>query len=81
MAIKQKLKLKYRQASFLEGASRIFDITGIFQDEVVIINREPKSISISRKIKNNDKNNLFAATHQINQDVKVVTLETRHRLP
>ncbi|MDS3861831.1 hypothetical protein RIF25_13560 [Thermosynechococcaceae cyanobacterium BACA0444] len=80
MVIKKKIKLKYRQASFLEGASRIFDITGIFQDEVMIINRKPRSKSLPEKIKNDDKNNLFSATHQINQDVKVVTIKARHRL-
>jgi hypothetical protein len=31
-----KLKLVYRQPSVLEGVSRIFDVPGIFRDEVSI---------------------------------------------
>ncbi len=71
-----KIKLTYRIPSFLEGVSRIFDISGVFRDEVTVVH-EPSTSRTRRSRKRvapdiAGARAIAAASRRVNEDMSNV---------
>ena len=71
-----KVKITYRVPSFLEGVSRIFDISGVFRDEVTVVH--VPSVARTRKSREpaapevGGARAIAAASRRVNEDMSIV---------